>query len=108
SPLSMRFFKPPDVSLTTVTLLPVCFSKSGTRASTTCLNAPAVRTFNSAALAEPEARTQAKAAIKERQRKAGNMADSPVRTATYTIRTWFQHKPAPLSACVDLRRAVEA
>src|SRR5262249_50893333 len=34
------------------TLFSVCFSKSGTSASTTCLNAPAVRTLTSAA--EPD------------------------------------------------------
>src|SRR5262245_39478325 len=49
SPDSIRFWRPPAVSLSTVTLLPVCFSKSGTSASTTCLKAPAVKTLTSAA-----------------------------------------------------------
>src|SRR6185295_17853653 len=49
SPDSIRFCRPPAVSLSTMTLLPVCFSKSGTSASTTCLKAPAVRTLTSAA-----------------------------------------------------------
>src|SRR5262249_25425763 len=48
-PPSIRFFRPPAVSLSTTTLLPVAFSKSGTRARTTCLKAPAVRIFTSAA-----------------------------------------------------------
>src|SRR5215467_466785 len=52
SPPSIRFLRPPAVSLSSTTLMPVCFSKSGTKAKTTCLKAPAVSTFTSAAETE--------------------------------------------------------
>src|SRR6266702_5889812 len=55
SPPSIRLTSAPTVSLSTVTLWPVFFSKSGTIASTTCLNAPAVSTFTSAAVADDAA-----------------------------------------------------
>ncbi len=49
SPPSIRFLSAPTVSFSTVTLWPVCFSNSGSTASSTCLNAPAVKTLISAA-----------------------------------------------------------
>src|SRR5262249_55418139 len=55
SPPSIRLVSAPTVSFWTVTLWPVCFSNSGTSASTTCLNAPAVSTLISAAAAFPDA-----------------------------------------------------
>jgi hypothetical protein len=55
SPPSIRLVSAPTVSFWTVTLWPLCFSNSGTSASTTCLNAPAVKTLSSAAAALPDA-----------------------------------------------------
>jgi hypothetical protein len=51
SPPSIRLVSAPTVSLSTMTLLPLVRSKSGTSASSTCLKAPAVRTLISAAAA---------------------------------------------------------
>ena len=53
SPVRMRWLSAPAVSLITVTLCPVCFSKSGIRSSTTGLKAPAVRTLSVSADAVP-------------------------------------------------------
>src|SRR5882724_4797092 len=51
SPPSTRFCNCPTVPLSTTTLWPVAFSNSGTKATTTCLNAPVVSTLISAAAA---------------------------------------------------------
>src|SRR6266567_5106600 len=51
SPSSTRFCNWPTVPLSTTTLWPVAFSNSGTKATTTCLNAPVVSTLISAAAA---------------------------------------------------------
>ena len=47
----MRLVNTPTVAFSTITLWPVCFSNSGTSASSTCLKAPAVSTLISAAAA---------------------------------------------------------
>src|ERR1700684_2836352 len=49
SPASIRFIKPPTVSFSTETLLPLIFSYSGISATTVDLNAPAVSSLSSAA-----------------------------------------------------------
>src|SRR6185312_2194252 len=51
SPPSTRFCNWPTVPLSITTLFPVAFSNSGTKATTTCLNAPVVSTLISAATA---------------------------------------------------------
>src|SRR4029078_11855242 len=51
SPSSIRQASTPAVALSIATLCPVCFSKSGSKASTTPRMAPALRTLISAALA---------------------------------------------------------
>ena len=92
SPPSMRFFRPPAVSLSTVTLWPVSFSKSGMSASTTCMKAPAVSTLISAPFAaEPK---PAKNAISSAKPNFFGMAILRPRVrAIYTI--WRRHGFGP-------------
>ena len=52
SPSSTRLVSWPTVPLSSTTLWPVAFSNSGMSATTTCLKAPVVSTFSSAALTD--------------------------------------------------------